>query len=137
MMRRVFAIGLTAVLAAAGMSAAYAQTARPVPRGTRPLRQHQVRPVPVPAALAWRAVHTGSHTIYGQIAGITGNILTVRMRNGRSAKVDAAAAVAHGDISAPLFVGKLVSVDGEVRNGTFTAAHVFRLENLYQLPNDH
>jgi UDP-GlcNAc3NAcA epimerase len=46
------------------------------------------------------------------------------------------AAIAHGDYSAPLFVGKVVSVDGNQVGPTFTASHVFRLTNLANLPPD-
>jgi hypothetical protein len=102
----------------------------------RPLPQRPVRPLVVPPAATWRAVPTGRHTFYGTITRIAGTLITVRLRNGDLQNVDASAAIAHGDYSSPLFVGKFVSVDGNQRNGTFIAAHVFRLASLLQLQAD-
>jgi hypothetical protein len=102
---------------------------------TRPLPQHQVR-TPANAADNWRAVRSGSHRVYGVITAIGRNVIYVERRNRRIQAVNIAAAVAHGDYSAPLFVGKTVSVDGELVRGTFVASHVFRLENLNALPAD-
>jgi hypothetical protein len=58
------------------------------------------------------------------------------LRNGRPVAVNAAGAIAHGDYSAPLFVGKMVSIDGNQVGTTFAAAHVFRLSKLTNLPAD-
>jgi hypothetical protein len=102
----------------------------------RPRPQQQVRTPAVSPALAWRAVKTGPHILYGAIAAIQRNTIYIRRRNGGLLAVNDAAAIAHGDYSAPLFVGKLVSVDGSVVRGTFVASHIFRLNNLTQLPND-
>jgi hypothetical protein len=107
-----------------------------IAQARRPLPQRQVR-APLPsAAQAWHAVPSGRHVLYGKIAAIRGSALTLRLRNGRSVAVDATAAIAHGDYSAPLFIGKVVSVDGNQIGPTFTAAHVFRLNNLASLPAD-
>jgi hypothetical protein len=73
---------------------------------------------------------------YGTIAALRGSVLTVRLRNGRVLTVEASAAIANGNYSAPLFVGKLVSIDGEERGTTFTATHIFRINNLANLRAD-
>ena len=100
-----------------------------------PLPQRQVR-APAQPAQTWHAVRIGPHVLYGKIASIRGTALTLLLRSGRSVAVDAAAAIAHGDYSAPLFIGKVVSVDGDQVGPTFRAAHVFRLRNLVSLPPD-
>jgi hypothetical protein len=108
---------------------------RPCMATVRPLPERQVRP-PAPQSATWRAARLGTHTIYGFIVAIRGSLLTVRLRSGSSVIVDDTVAVAHGDYSAPLFVGKTVSVDGERRGSTFQAIHVYRIEGLSQLPTD-
>jgi hypothetical protein len=75
------------------------------------------------------------HRFYGSIAQIHGSIITLRLRNGR-VTVDATAAVANGNYSAPLFVGKAVSVDGYRTGTALTATHIFRISNLGGLPVD-
>src|SRR5450631_49905 len=101
----------------------------------RPVPQRQVRaPLPSAASQQWHAVRPGPHVFYGTIAAIKGSAFTLRLRNGRAITVDATAAIANGDYSAPLFVGKIVSVDGNVVGATFTASHVFRMTNLANLP---
>jgi hypothetical protein len=82
-------------------------------------------------------VPPGPHTLFGTIAALDGADVTVRLRSGRLAAVDATAAFANGAYSAPLFVGKMVAVDGVVHNGTFVAAHIVRLTNLADFPPDH
>jgi hypothetical protein len=103
----------------------------------RPVPQRQVRaPLPSAASQQWHAVRPGPHVFYGTIAAIRGAILTLRLRNGRSVPIDASAAIASGNYSVPLFVGKIVSVDGTLVGTTFTATHVFRMSNLANLPVD-
>jgi hypothetical protein len=121
-------IAAAMVLPSAGEAVAMVQS-------TRPLPQRQVRTAPN-AADNWRAVRTGTHRVYGVITAIGRNVIYVERRNRRIQAVNIAAAVAHGDYSSPLFVGKTVSVDGEMLRGTFVASHVFRLENLNALPAD-
>lgn len=105
-----------------------------VSRTTQPQPQRQVRP-PL-AAPAWHPVPHGPHILFGRIASIKGDIIAVQLRNGRLQNVDAAAPIANGNYSAPLFVGKFVSVDGTLVGGTFVAAHIFRQYSLDQLPTD-
>ena len=52
--------------------------------------------------------------LYCRIETIRGNVLTVRARNGRRWRVDASEALRNGTYSAPLFVGKLVSITGYI-----------------------
>jgi hypothetical protein len=87
-------------------------------------------------AQAWRAVPMGAHHFYGTIASIKGSQLAIRLRNGRVQVADATAAIAHGDYSAPLFVGKTVAVDGAFNGSSFTISHIFRLTNLADLGAD-
>ncbi len=102
----------------------------------RPLPQVQLRGVA--AVDTWRPTRIGPHVIYGQITALSGSTIRLRLRSGRLADVDARAAIAAGNYSAPLFVGKLVSVDGIMSTGgKFTASHVFRVNNLANLSVDH
>jgi hypothetical protein len=123
---------LTIAVAAIGSAASGANAAG------RPLSQRQV-PAPLPAAAtrAWHSVRPGPHMFYGTLAAVRGGVIMLRLRSGRSIVVDATAAIAHGDYSAPLFPGKMVSVDGNVIGATFRATHVFRMSNLANLPRDH
>jgi hypothetical protein len=108
----------------------------PCVAAARPSPQRQLRPVVVPQSAAWHAARPGTHTFYGTIVAIRGSLVTVRLRSGSYVTADDAIAVAHGDYSAPLFVGKNVSVDGESHGATFRAAHLYRVDKLSQLPND-
>jgi hypothetical protein len=102
----------------------------------RPLPQHEVR-APLPSASQpWHAVRPGPHVFYGTLAAIRGSFITLRLRNGRAILVDATAALANGDYSAPLFIGKIVSVDGNQVGTTFTATHILRMSNLANPPAD-
>jgi hypothetical protein len=101
------------------------------------VRAHPVAHAAPPGSKTWRSVPPGPHTLFGTIAALDGADVTVRLRSGRLAAVDATAAFANGAYSAPLFVGKMVAVDGVVHNGTFVAAHIVRLTNLADFPPDH
>jgi hypothetical protein len=101
------------------------------------VRPHPVAHAAPPGSKTWRSVPPGPHTLFGTIAALDGADVTVRLRSGRLAAVDATAAFANGAYSAPLFVGKMVAVDGVVHNGTFVAAHIVRLTNLADFPPDH
>ncbi len=80
----------------------------------------------------------GPHTYYGTITAINGTSITMRTRRQRTVIVDATTVLADGSYSAPLFVGKLVTIDGNLAaGGVFTAAHIFRMTNLNALPDDH
>jgi hypothetical protein len=101
-----------------------------------PLAQKQIKTQKQQAQPVWRPTARGPHVFYGTIVAIRGTSLSVLLRNSRIVSVDVAAAVASGNYSAPLFVGKTVSVDGSGNGGAFTAAHVFRVTNLANLSND-
>ena len=83
-------------------------------------------------------VKLGPHTYYGTITAINGTSITMRTRKKRNVTVDATNVLADGSYSAPLFVGKAVTIDGDLAaSGVFTAAHIFRMTNLDALPDDH
>jgi hypothetical protein len=108
--------------------------AGPVPIRAQPVIQREVTPRANPA---YRATRQGVHVVYGTVVAVHGSQLTVKLRNNRSINVDASPAIANGDYSAPLFVGKLVNVDGAFKpNGVLSAAHVFRLVRLEGLRPD-
>ncbi len=123
----------TAVVAA---TLAIAPTGAPAARMTTlaPARQVQVRPA---VAVPYHATRLGPHTFYGTIVAIRGSLLAVRLRNGRTQAVDDTRAIAANDYSSPLFVGKLVAIDGTFEKGVFSAQHIYRLTNLQGLQNDH
>jgi hypothetical protein len=127
------------IVVGAGASAAVAPGVVPMHPSAaglgRPLPQQQVRVVPA-ARQSWHGVPPGPHHFYGTIAAIHGSIITLRLRSGRQVTVDATAAIANGNYSAPLFVGKIVSVDGYRTGKALTATHIFRISNLGGLPVD-
>ena len=98
-----------------------------------------VRQLPVRAGIVapYHATRIGPHTFYGTIVALNGARLVIRLRNGRSQAIDGTRAVAANDYSSPLFIGKLVAVDGTFASGVFSAQHIYRLSNLQGLQNDH
>jgi hypothetical protein len=123
---------LTALAVAAQPAMATVQRAVTVVKAARPAA------AATPAsAKTWHSVPMGAHTLYGTISALSGSQLLLRLRNGRSLPVDASAAIASGSFSAPLFVGKMVTIDGALQNGKYVAAHIIRLTNLEDLPPDH
>lgn len=114
-------------IAPAGASAARVTTLAPE-------RQVPLRPA---AAAPYHATRLGPHTLYGTIVALRGARLVLRLRNGRSQSVDGTRAIAANDYSAPLFIGKIVAVDGTFASGVFSAQHIYRLSNLQGLQNDH
>jgi hypothetical protein len=105
-------------------------------RTPAPAPQYRIHSNVQPAA-KWHPAPGGPHVLYGTIAGINGTLITIRLRNGGFQAVDGSAAVASGNYSAPLFIGKTVSVDGTQIGGSFKAAHIFRVSNLNNLNADH
>jgi hypothetical protein len=99
------------------------------------LPAHQVQ-IRAAASAPYHATRFGPHTFYGTIVAIRGAQLVVRLRNGRTQAIDDTRAVAANDYSAPLFLGKLVAVDGTFAQGVFSAQHIYRLSNLQGLQND-
>jgi hypothetical protein len=79
------------------------------------------------------------HAEYGTIASISGTQLTLLLRSGKTLAVDASQAIASGQYSAPLFVGKVVVIEGSPRaDGVFAAQRVSRLTRLdAQTAADH
>jgi hypothetical protein len=127
---------LAALIAAAPIASVAIVPAHPlILRAGGPLPR-QIRANTPPAAKPWHAVRPGPHVFYGTIAALRGSLITLRLRNGRSVPVDASVAIANGNYSVPLFVGKIVSVDGTLAGTGFTATHVFRMSNLANLPAD-
>jgi hypothetical protein len=88
-------------------------------------------PVPTPTAVATPLPVGPTHSAFGTIEKITGSILVVVLRNRRPIRVDASYAIAHGSYSAPLFVGKIVIVEGRFgRDGTLFATTITRMNRL-------
>jgi hypothetical protein len=102
-------------------------------------------PAPAPAvdrAAFLRTVNAHAilpHAEYGTIASISGTQLTLLLRSGKTLAVDASQAIASGQYSAPLFVGKVVVIEGSPRaDGVFAAQRVSRLTRLdAQTAADH
>jgi hypothetical protein len=127
---------LAALIAAAPSASPAGVPVHPlILRAVGPLPR-QIRANAPPAAKPWHAVRPGPHVFYGTIAALRGNLITLRLRNGRSVPVDVSVAIANGNYSVPLFIGKMVSVDGTLAGGGFMATHVFRMSNLANLPPD-
>jgi hypothetical protein len=96
-----------------------------------------VRPSTLPGVVRPGGAAATANAVFGTITQVTGSILTVKLRDGRTIKVDASVAVAHGDYSAPFFVGKIIMAEGtRMSNGTFDAVRVTRLTSLSQIPAD-
>jgi hypothetical protein len=134
-MRRTAAFGLTIAftsMLAGGAAAAPITISTPVPGHSA-----------APSSGAYRVPigpTTGSgtsHTMYGTIIAIQGEAFTLRLRNGQSMQVDATDAIKRGTVSNPLFVNKIVSVQGyRAANGTFHAQTVTRMTRLENTPSD-
>jgi hypothetical protein len=123
---------LTIAVAAIGSAASGANAAG------RPLPQRQV-PAPLPAAAtrAWHSVRPGPHVFYGTLAAVRGGVIMLRLAVGVRSWLTRRRRSHTATYSAPLFPGKMVSVDGNVIGATFRATHVFRMSNLANLPRDH
>jgi hypothetical protein len=125
-----------AMAVAVGGLPALAQTVPHAAATRRAIRPGARLTVPAPSR-AFRPLKIGPHTFYGAIASVSGNTVVIRTRRRRLVTVDATTVFADGTYSAPLFVGKLVTVDGDdAASGVFTAAHISRMTNLNGLPND-
>jgi len=69
------------------------------------------------------------HFVFGTLVAIRGSELTMRTRRGILLKVDAAAAIAAGTYSAPLFVGKVV-----VLGGSYEGPRTFHAQTITRIP---
>jgi hypothetical protein len=113
-------------------SAAAATVHTLAPRGVKPLTLRRVDAKPT-----FPPGHPlGPRHFFGMIVAINGGILSVKRRSGVVTAVDATTAIANGDYSYPLFVGKFVAVDGTRSGATFTAVHVEAITTLKSLEND-
>jgi hypothetical protein len=132
--RALWCLATFAVCAVAALEApAGARDARVMPRVGAITRS-----TAVPAgAIVWRAVKPGAHVLYGTIATLNGMSVSMRLRSGQLFAFDATPAINSDNYSAPLFVGKTVSVDGNQAAGRFSATHIYRVSNLANLPADH
>jgi len=92
------------------------------------------RPLAVPeadAAAVRKAAADAPNAVYGTIVRIQANQIVLRLRNRTLVAVDASRAIASGDYSAPLFVGKVVVAEGVKRpDGSFDAIRVMRSGTL-------
>lgn len=120
------AAGMTivAALLAALPSHAGAQL-RPAPQ--RVLSRGATSPVRTQASDPARH---GDRVLYGRIEAIRGSALVVRARSGRLFRVDASEALRTDTYSAPLFVGKIVVIDGYDGAKALHATSVMRMGNL-------
>jgi suppressor of ftsI len=82
----------------------------------------------VASELGTNAAEATGHIIYGTIARIDGTRLTIALRNGRLANVDASVAIAAHTYAAPLYIGKLVTITGSYgADGTLQATTISKL----------
>jgi|HubBroStandDraft_1064217.scaffolds.fasta_scaffold65816_2 hypothetical protein len=129
LMRGWSALVAMVMLAAAAPGAVQAQAASPAPAQAA-ARAAFLQTVNAHAILP--------HAEYGTIESVSGTQLALLLRSGKTLTVDASQAIASGQYSAPLFVGKVVVVEGSPRaNGVFAAQRVSRLTSLdAQTPAD-
>jgi hypothetical protein len=123
--RLVAAIAISVVAASVAQAQAQNELRRPA----------TIRGIPVPLAtptpVATPFPIGPTHIASGTIARITGSILLLELRNRRPLRVDATYAIARGSYSAPLFIGKIVIVEGRFgRDGTLFATTVTRMSKL-------
>lgn len=131
-------VAAVAVAAWAVPVATLAQTVRQAQPVTRSVAPAVYRSTTKSPQKKFRPIKIGPHTFYGTITAINGTSIRIITRRQRVVDVDATNVLAEGSYSAPLFIGKLVTVDGDQSaSGIFTAAHIFRMTNLNSLPSDH
>ncbi len=138
MSKRFATIATLALGVASTIATADAQVVRRLPAAMRAAAPIQATPAERARthASANRKWRRSLHTAYGTIASMTGDTLVLRLRDGHSLTVDATIAVANDAYSAPLFVGKVVSVEGAMRGNVFAANDIFRVDTLAGLPPD-
>ena len=109
-----------------------------LPIGAQPLPVTTQRPaaVTLPGAhtliMDARTVRTAMpHVLFGTIVSVHGTTVLLRTRTGGFRTIEAAPAFAAGTVSLPLFVGKIVAIDGVIAaDGTLTAARITRMTRL-------
>jgi hypothetical protein len=112
-----------AACAALTLAALPAVSGRPAPLPQRQLSRGAVSTARLAAGP--RALHF----VFGTLVAIRGSALTLRTRGGSILQVDAAAAIAAGTYSAPLFVGKVV-----VLGGSYEGPRTFRAQTVTRIP---
>ncbi len=127
MKRSIVAVTSTLLFAAAISNATRAGT-QSVPAKQHVLsRGFVTRPDAAPKTLTGK----DGHVVFGRLESVEGRMLTLRTRSGRLWSVDATEAIASGNYSAPLFVGKIVEVDASLRkSGVLQATGVMRMGTL-------
>jgi hypothetical protein len=124
LLRPIVAVTITSVLLIAGARA----DAQQRPARQRAFSRGAADPVsPKRFAVAGR----GDRVLYGRIDAIRGRILYVLCRGGRQQRIDASEALRTDTFSQPLFVGKIVVVDGFYDAArTLHAASVMAMQSL-------
>ncbi len=129
MIQRIAPMFVAAACAIATLAPGGGAAARPAPQHvlSRGLTDHTDHADHANRARAqtMAATRKNERVLYGSIDAIHGNILLVRARNGRSQSVDASDAIRSGMFSAPLFVGKLILV-----NGYSDATHTLHAQSI-------
>ena len=103
------------------------------PASAAPATQHVLSRGAVgnPSATPKTALGKANHIFFGRLESIEGKMMSLRTRSGRVWSVDATEAVASGNYSAPLFVGKIVEVDGYFRDShVLQATGIMRMGTL-------
>lgn len=127
-MKRSIVVATAALVLAAAVPTAVRVNAQSVPATQRVLSRGLVsRPDAMPVTLTGR----GTHIVFGRLESALGKMWTLRTRSGRLLSVDASEAIASGNYSAPLFVGKIVEVDGPFSKlGVLRATGIMRMGSL-------
>ena len=127
-MKRSIVVATSALLFAATVSPAMRANAQSAPATQRVLSRGSVTgPDRTPPIVVGKA----THVVFGRLETVSGKMLTLRTRSGRVWRVDATEALASGNYSAPLFVGKIVEIDGSLgKTGVIQALGVMRMGSL-------
>lgn len=126
-----YAAKVAAVVLALAASASVA-TAAQVMQGLPP-QSSGVKPGEYSHALKGPA----QHVLYGTIVAVHTTTFDLRARGGQVHHIDPTLAIQSGRYSAPLFVGKIVNVEGYISGGTFHAQRITRMTKLDGAAPDH
>jgi hypothetical protein len=131
-MIRSFLAASALAMSATAAASAEVVTANP-PRVIQAIPPGTAQPPGVPKNLG---AHT-DHAASGTIVAMSGNLLTVRLKTGRTIQVDASEAVRRGTYSAPFYIGKPILAEGSLgTGGVLYAIRVTRMIQPQQLPTD-